>query len=74
MSSLEFAALNASSDASSAIVYYTKKTGFRTIVLDLTQYSERPGNHFSFMINGQRFDVKGNKLLFFCHPNLRAPG
>lgn len=70
MSSLEFAALNASSDASSAIVYYTKKTGSRTIVLDLTRYSECPRNHFSFMINGQRFNAKDNKPLFFCHPNL----
>ncbi|KAH8696012.1 glycoside hydrolase superfamily [Talaromyces proteolyticus] len=42
---------------------YTKQTGFRTIVLDLTPYTDRPGNHFSFQINGHVFNAKGSNLV-----------
>jgi len=38
---------------------YSKRVGFRTIVMDLTPYDDRTGNHFSFRINGHTFNTKG---------------
>ncbi|KAJ6443485.1 glycoside hydrolase family 2 protein [Purpureocillium lavendulum] len=42
---------------------YSKSVGFRTIVLDLTPYNDRPGDHFSFRINGHTFNTKGSNMV-----------
>lgn len=60
--SLQMPPSKSSTNSNGSMITYTKKTGFRTIVLDLSPYTDRAGSHFSFLINGQRFNVKGNLL------------
>ncbi|KAF9889309.1 hypothetical protein FE257_007418 [Aspergillus nanangensis] len=42
---------------------YKKRVGFRTIVLDLSPYADREGNHFSFQINGNVMNAKGSNMV-----------
>ncbi|KAF2763537.1 glycoside hydrolase [Pseudovirgaria hyperparasitica] len=46
-----------------AQIDFVQRTAFRTIVMDLTPYNDRPGNHFSFRINGHRFNTKGINMV-----------
>ena len=50
---------NSSSNSSSNALTYVKRVGFRTVVLNLTPYTDRFGSNFHFEVNGQPFNTKG---------------
>ncbi|OTB09494.1 glycoside hydrolase family 2 protein [Hypoxylon sp. CI-4A] len=58
------------SESGDALASVTKRTGFRTIVLNLNAVSEEeiakgvaPGNHWHFEVNGQPFYAKGSNFI-----------